>query len=78
VNLQYGSLDAGDYNAGGAYIASVDPCTIFSIDVTDRVEAMKAEVDFQVRLYFDGSDYDGDVDDVTYSGPTLDITYIIQ
>jgi hypothetical protein len=78
LNLQYGDLDAGDYQAGGAYIASVDPCTIFSIDVTDRVEAMKMEVYFQVRLHFDGSDFDGDVDDVTYSNPTLDITYIIQ
>jgi hypothetical protein len=78
LNLQYGDLDAGDYAAGGAYIASVDPCTIFSIDVTDRVEAMKMETDFQVRLAFSGSDFDGDVDDVTYSSPTLDITYIIQ
>jgi hypothetical protein len=78
LNLQYGDLDAGDYAAGGAYIASVDPCTIFSIDVTDRVEAMKMETDFQVRLYFSGSDFDGDVDDVTYTSPTLDITYIIQ
>jgi hypothetical protein len=78
LNLQYGDLDTGDYGAGGAYIASVDPCTIFSIDVTDQVEAMKAEVYFQVRLHFDGSDFDGSVDDVTYSDPTLDITYIIQ
>ncbi|MFL7794729.1 MAG: Ig-like domain-containing protein [Anaerolineae bacterium] len=78
LNLQYGDLDAGDYGAGGAYITSVDPCTIFSILVTDRVEAMKKEVYFQVRLHFDGSDYDGDVDDVTYTSPTLDITYIIQ
>jgi hypothetical protein len=78
LNLQYGDLDAGDYQAGGAYVASVDPCTIFSIDVTDRVEAMKTEVYFQVRLHFDGSDFDGDVDDVTYTNPTLDITYIIQ
>jgi hypothetical protein len=78
LNLQYGDLDVGDYGAGGAYIASVDPCTIFSIDVTDQVEAMKMEVYFQVRLHFDDSDYDGDVDDVTYSNPTLDITYIIQ
>jgi hypothetical protein len=78
VNLQYGDLNATDYQAGGAYIAVVDPCTVFSIDVTDRVAAMKAEVEFQVRLYFSGSDYDGDVDDVSYSSPTLDITYIIQ
>jgi hypothetical protein len=78
LNLQYGDLDVGDYGAGGAYIASVDPCTVFSIDVTDQVEAMKTEVDFQVRLHFDGSDFDGDIDDVTYNGPTLDITYIIQ
>jgi hypothetical protein len=78
VNLQYDDLDAGDYSAGGAYIASVDPCTIFSIDVTDRVEAMKAEVYFQIRLYFDGSNIDGQLDDVTYTTPTLDITYIIQ
>jgi hypothetical protein len=78
LNLQYGDLDVGDYGAGGAYITSVDPCTIFSIDVTDRVEAMKTEVEFQVRLHFNDSDYDGDVDDVTYSNPTLDITYIIQ
>jgi hypothetical protein len=78
LNLQYGDLDAGDYGAGGAYITSVDPCTIFSILVTDRVEAMKKEVYFQVRLHFDGSDYDGDVDDVTYTSPTLDITYIIE
>ena len=77
LNLQYGDLDAGDYAAGGAYIASVDPCTIFSIDVTSQVEAMKMEVDFQIRLHFDGSDYDGDVDDVTYTTPTLDITYVI-
>jgi hypothetical protein len=77
LNLQYGDLDAGDYAAGGAYIAAVDPCTIFSIDVTSRVEAMKAEVYFQVRLYFSGSDFDGDVDDVTYTLPTLDITYVI-
>jgi hypothetical protein len=78
LNLQYGDLDVGDYGAGGAYITSVDPCTIFSILVTDRVEAMKKEVYFQVRLHFDGSDYDGDIDDVTYSNPTLDITYIIE
>jgi hypothetical protein len=78
LNLQYGDLDVGDYAAGGAYIASVDPCTIFSIDVTDQVEAMKTEVEFQVRLAFSGSDFDGDVDDVTYTSPTLDITYIIQ
>lgn len=77
LNLQYGDLDAGDYAAGGAYITSVDPCTIFSIDVASRVEAMKAEVYFQLRLYFDGSDYDGDIDDVTYTTPTLTITYII-
>jgi hypothetical protein len=77
VNLQYGDLNATDYQAGGAYIAAVDPCTIFSIDVTPRVEAMKAEVYFQVRLYFSGSDFDGDVDDVTYSSPMLDITYVI-
>ncbi|MBN1975990.1 MAG: hypothetical protein JW918_01205 [Anaerolineae bacterium] len=75
VNLQYGDLNVTDYQAGGAYITSVDPCTIFSIDVTDRVEAMKVEVFFQVRLYFSGSDFDGDIDDVTYSSPTLDITY---
>jgi hypothetical protein len=78
LNLQYGDLDVGDYGAGGAYIASVDPCTIFSILVTDQVAAMKMETDFQVRLHFDGSDFDGDVDDVTYSDPTLDITYIIE
>jgi hypothetical protein len=78
VNLQYGDLNASDYQAGGAYIAAVDPCTVFSILVTDRVEAMKTEVYFQVRLYFSGSDFDGDVDDVTYSSPTLDITYTIQ
>jgi hypothetical protein len=78
LNLQYGDLDVGDYGAGGAYIDSVDPCTIFSILITDQVEAMKMETDFQVRLYFDGSDFDGDVDDVTYDSPTLDITYIIQ
>jgi hypothetical protein len=78
LNLQYGDLDAGDYAAGGAYIAPVDPCTIFSIDVADRVEAMKMEVYFQVRLHFNDSDYDGDIDDVTYTSPTLDITYIIQ
>jgi hypothetical protein len=78
LNLQYGDLDAGDYAAGGAFIVAVDPCTVFSIDVTSQVEAMKTEVYFQVRLYFNGSDFDGDVDDVTYSSPTLDITYIIQ
>jgi hypothetical protein len=78
LNLQYGDLDAGDYAAGGAFIAAVDPCTVFSILVTDRVEAMKTEVYFQVRLSFSGSDFDGDVDDVTYDSPTLDITYIIQ
>jgi hypothetical protein len=78
LNLQYGDLDVGDYGAGGAYITSVDPCTVFSIDVTDQVEAMKMEVEFQVRLYFDGSDFDGQIDDVTYDSPTLDITYIIQ
>lgn len=78
LNLQYGDLDVGDYGAGGAYIASVDPCTVFSIDVTDQVEAMKMEVEFQVRLHFDGSDFDGDIDDVTYDSPTLDITYVIQ
>ena len=38
---------------------------------------MKAEVHFQVRIYFSGSDSDGDVDDVTYTSPTLDITYVI-
>jgi hypothetical protein len=78
VNLQYGDLNATDYQAGGAYIAAVDPCTIFSIDVTSRVEAMKKEVYFQVRLYFSSSDFDSEIDDVTYSSPTLDITYIIQ
>ena len=78
LNLQYGDLNAGDYAAGGAYITPVDPCTIFSIDVTDRVEAMKTEVYFQVRLHFNDSDYDGEIDDVTYDSPTLDITYIIE
>ncbi len=39
---------------------------------------MKAEVEFQVRLAFSNSDFDGDIDDVTYSGPTLDITYVIM
>lgn len=76
-NLQYGDLDADDFQAGGAFIALVDPCTIFSIDVTDRVKAMKTEVEFQVRLAFSDSDYDGNVDDVTYTGPTLEITYVI-
>jgi hypothetical protein len=42
------------------------------------VEAMKKEVYFQVRLHFNDSDYDGDIDDVTYDSPTLDITYIIE
>ena len=62
---------------GWAYVAAIDPCTVSSILVTDRVEAMKAEVHFQVRIYFSGSDSDGDVDDVTYTSPTLDITYVI-
>lgn len=76
-NLQYGDLGPSDFGAGGRFLASVDRCTIFSIDVTDRVEAMKAEVEFQVRLAFPNSDFDGDIDDVTYTGPTLDITYVI-
>ena len=77
LNLQYGDLDAGDYASGGAYITSIDPCTIFSIDVTDQVQAMVLEWFFQIRLSFPGSDFDGTVDDVTYSSPSLDITYVI-
>lgn len=77
LNLQYGDLDAGDYASGGAYITSIDPCTIFSIDVTDQVQAMVLEWFFQIRLSFPGSNFNGVVDDVTYSSPSLDITYVI-
>jgi hypothetical protein len=78
LNLQYGDLDAGDYASGGAYITSIDPCTIFSIDVTDQVQAMVMERFFQIRLSFPGSNFNGTVDDVTYSAPSLDITYVIR
>jgi hypothetical protein len=78
VNLQYGGLDPGDYAAGGAYIASIGACSSGPLDVTSRVQAMVMEVEFQVRIYFDGSNWDGEVDDTTYSGPSLEVVYIIQ
>lgn len=78
TNLQYGTLDGDDYAAAvGASITSVTPCapSAPAIDVTSFVQAVATEPYFQLRLYFAGPDYDGEIDDVAYTAPVLTITY---
>lgn len=76
--LYYGDLDAGDYSAtGGDYVASVYGCPAGVFDVASSLQAHMDPPRYQVTLSWPvRSDFDGEVDDVTYTAPVLYITYI--
>ena len=76
-HLQYGDLGIEDFNAGGALIENVDPCSGLPLEVTLLVEAFKAGSEFQIRLAFTGSDGDGVADRVRYDRPLLEIIYTV-
>jgi len=75
--LYYGDLDSGDFHAsGGEYVGSVYDCPGGTLDVTASLDAHKAPPYYQLTLSWPvHSDFDTQIDDVTYTAPTLKITY---
>jgi len=76
--LYYGDLDSGDYSAsGGEYVGSVYDCPGGVVDVTSSIDVHKTQAYWQVTLSWPvSSDFDSEIDDVTYSAPSLEIVYM--